>query len=195
MDVFIMSCVSHSNPFLLLFLPPYLFPSLAHLSSSVCVLHLADRDLISTLQPRCYSLSREEGVFGRVCVCVYVSPSSASTTRSHPSTFVAKARCSYGGVMGCGIWAGEKEPLHNSALSLTGPHGDYPPSPLPPRSQTPLYFPIVFSLPRLRGRGEKNPIFRAPSFTHPCAHPSICPSTSESQTTRFPPQVIASEEH
>lgn len=128
------------------------------------------------------------------CVCVYVSPSSASTIRSHPSTFVAKARCSYGGVMGCGIWAGEKEPLHDSALSLTGPHGDIPPSPLPPLSQTPLYFPIVFSLPRLRGRGEKNPIFRAPSFTHPCAHPSICPSTSESQTARFPPQVIASIE-
>lgn len=38
-----------------------------------------------------------------VWVCGYVSSSSASTTRSHPSTFVAKARCSYGGVMGCGI--------------------------------------------------------------------------------------------
>lgn len=25
------------------------------------------------------------------------------------------------GVMRCGIWAGEKEPLHDSMLSLTGP--------------------------------------------------------------------------
>lgn len=63
MDVFIMSCVSRSSPppthILLLLL---LFHSLAHLSSSVCVLQLVDRDLILTLQPHCYSLSCEEGV-------------------------------------------------------------------------------------------------------------------------------------
>lgn len=92
MDVFIMSCVSHSNPSLHISLPPYLFHSLAHLSSSACVLHLADRDLISTLQPRCYSLSHKEDAFSYVCTFVFVSPSSASTTQSHPSTFVAKAR-------------------------------------------------------------------------------------------------------
>jgi len=48
MDVFIVSCVSHSSPFHPLLLPPSFSP-LAHLSCSVCVLHLADQDLILTL--------------------------------------------------------------------------------------------------------------------------------------------------
>ena len=193
MDVFIMGCVSHSYPSLPLFLPPSLYSSLAHLSSSVCILHLADRDLISTPLPHCYSFSQEAGLFG--CACVYVPPSSSSTTQSHPSTFVAKARCSYGGGSN-GVWnlgMRKRATPRFSAFSDRAP-GDNPLSPLPLHSQTLLYFPVVFSLPCLRGQGERNPIFRAPSFTHPCAHPSICPSTFESQTARFPPQVIASVE-
>ncbi|KAG7240582.1 hypothetical protein INR49_026731 [Caranx melampygus] len=54
---------------------------------SVCVLHLADRDLISTLLSRRCSLSQEEGVFG--CVRMH-HPPLPPPTEATPSTFVAK---------------------------------------------------------------------------------------------------------
>lgn len=76
------------------------------------------------LQPRYYSLSEEEGVFRCVCLC---PPPPPPTARSHPSTFVAKAKFRDDGVMGCG----EKEALHDSAFSLIGPGGDSNPSPPP----------------------------------------------------------------
>lgn len=70
----------HTHTHILLLL--LLFHSLAHLSSSACVLQLVDQDIILTLQPRCYSLSCEEGVFW--CVCVYSSSSSPLKATTPP---------------------------------------------------------------------------------------------------------------
>ena len=82
---------------------------------------------------------------GKVCFGVCVSTVSASTTRSHPSTFVAKARCSDGGVMGCGIWAGEKRATPRfSALSDRASRRSLHRLHLYVFSHTPPYFPIVF---------------------------------------------------
>lgn len=120
MDVFIMSCVSRSNPSLPLFLPPSLHPSLAHLSSSVCVLHLADRDLISTLLSRRLRLvSRRRCVWG-VCVCITLLCLHRPKP-PHPPWWL-RAGVAMG--EGNGVWnlgQEEKEPLHISALFLTGP--------------------------------------------------------------------------
>lgn len=118
----------------------------------------------------------------RLCLC---HPPLPLPPKATPLPLWLRHGFSNDGVMGCG----EKEPLYNSALSLTGP-GGYNPSPPPsPFADSLLFFPVVFSFPGLRGRGKRNSILR-----HLCAHPSICPSTTELQTTGFPPQVIASVE-
>lgn len=117
-------------------------------------------------------------------MCVYVSTSSASTTRSHPSTFVAKARCSYGGVMGCAIQAGEKEPLHDSALSLTGP----PAITLPLRSQTLsiflLFLASLVQEPEARGiQFSGHPLSRILVRIHPSIHPLLSPRPLDISST------------
>lgn len=161
-------------------LPPSmpLFPSQAHLSSSVCVLHLADRDLISTLLPRCYSLSREEGVFGCVCHPLLPPPPEAI-----PPPFVAKARCSYGGVMGCGIWAGEKEPLHDSALSLTGPLAITLHRPTLSALRLPSISLLFFNLPSSKRQRREKSNFQGTFF-----HASLCTSIHLSVHSRVPDQ-------
>lgn len=181
MDVFIMSCVSYSNSFLPIFFHPSFLPWLTwvppHPTSGRLGPHL---DAPASLASR-----------GRLVGMCY--PFLPAALTAIPSTFEAKASCWFGGLMGCGIWAREKRATPRfSAFSDRAP-SNAPPSPLLLHSHT-LFFSCFFSLPCLRGRGERNPIFRAPSFTHPCAHLSICPSTSESQSSRFPPQVIASLE-
>lgn len=128
-------------------------------------------------------------MFGLVRACLPPPP----PPRSHLSTFVAKDRCCYGGNEVWNLGRRKRATPQFNAFSDRA-HDDNPPSLLPSHPYTLLRFPVVFSRLCLRGRGERNPIFRAPSFTHPCAHPSICPSTHESQTTRFSPQVIASLE-
>lgn len=139
--------------------PIPILPSLSyslHLSSRlrltwvapVWVPQLLERDRSLMLRPGCSSSSSEEGALGPVHTCHRPKPGQVLLWR----------------LMRCGTVSGQGQKSH-STIPLRSFH-----------SPT-LLFLVVFSLLCPRGRGERNPIFRASSFTHPCAHSSVCPST------------------
>lgn len=108
-----------------------------------------------------------------------------TTTQSHPMN---RASCSFGKVMGCGIWVRwEKD---NSMIPFFLKTKPYPSI----YSTFELFYFCCFSLPCRKGACHRNSIFRLPSFMPPCAHLSICPSISHPLNARFPPQVIAPPE-
>lgn len=185
MDVFIMSCASHSNPSLPLNLPPSFFPSPAQSSSSVCVLHLADGFLTVKLPAHFYSLSREE--FG----CVHLShpvpppPPGATPPPLRPRPVVA-----LGGVMGCGIWVREREARHDSAGSLTGLLTITPHLPLHSVfSDLPLFSCCFYPPSSERPRREKS------NFQGTFFHASLCTSIHLSIPFWVPDHKISSTGH